>query len=230
VASCGWPRRPMRHSSGCRSSRWRYRTDAGRGRAREFSVNSRSASALASSTSVPTVTEPVAQSLVGTRVGFMIKKGPTRVSRTMDSSEPVLPRRLLRPVARRGLPGRPCRGAAAASPDPAVDGPGPDGHDRPLRRRGSPQRGRCWTSPRCTRPEDLVALAPALASSWLASSCRAVDFEAYPILIGRCARGWDGAPHDIHSRPGRPVRPRSALRAQPAQDRAERDPPRQMWA
>jgi hypothetical protein len=103
-------------------------------------------------------------------------------------------------------------------------------HDRPLRRRGSPQRGRCWTSPRCTRPEDLVALAPALASSWLASSCRAVDFEAYPILIGRCARGWDGAPHDIHSRPGRPVRPRSALRAQPAQDRAERDPPRQMWA
>jgi hypothetical protein len=162
--------------------------------------------------------------------GIHDQEGAYRVSRTMDSSEPVLPRRLLRPVARRGLPGRPCRGAAAASPDPAVDGPGPDGRDRPLRRRGSPQRGRCWTSPRCTRPEDLVALAPALASSWLASSCRAVDFEAYPILIGRCARGWDGAPHDIHSRPGRPVRPRSALRAQPAQDRAERDPPRQMWA
>ena len=75
-----------------------------------------------------------------------------------------------------------------------------------------------------------MALAPALASSWLASSCRSVDFEAYPILIGRCARGCDEAPHDIHSRPRRPVRPRSALRAQPAQDRAERDPPRQMWA
>ena len=47
----------------------------------------------------------------------------------------VLPRRLLRPLGRRGLPGRPCRGAAAAGPDPAVDGPGPGGCVRPLRRR-----------------------------------------------------------------------------------------------
>jgi dipeptidyl aminopeptidase/acylaminoacyl peptidase len=50
-------------------------------------------------------------------------------------AEQVLPRRLLRPFGRRGLPGRPCRGAAAAGPDPAVDGPGPDGRVRPLRRR-----------------------------------------------------------------------------------------------
>src|SRR5215203_6214470 len=48
-------------------------------------------------------------------------------------AEQVLPRRLLRPLGRRGLPGRPCRGAAAAGPDPAVDGPGPDGRVRPLR-------------------------------------------------------------------------------------------------
>jgi hypothetical protein len=45
------------------------------------------------------------------------------------------PRRLLRPLGRRGLPGRPCRGAAAAGPDPAMDGPGPGGRVRPLRRR-----------------------------------------------------------------------------------------------
>ena len=50
-------------------------------------------------------------------------------------AEQVLPRRLLRPRGRRGLPGRPCRGAAAAGPDPAVDGPGPGGPVRPLRRR-----------------------------------------------------------------------------------------------
>lgn len=35
----------------------------------------------------------------------------------------------------RGGPGRPCRGAAAAGPDPAVDGPGPGGCVRSLRRR-----------------------------------------------------------------------------------------------
>jgi hypothetical protein len=53
--------------------------------------------------------------------------------------------------------------------------------------------------------EDLVALRPARASSWLASSCRAVDVRAYPILIGRCARGSGTAASSgpgFHARPG----------------------------
>ena len=50
-------------------------------------------------------------------------------------AEQGLPRRLVRSLGRRGLPGRPCRGAAAASPNPAVDEPGPGGRVRPLRRR-----------------------------------------------------------------------------------------------
>jgi hypothetical protein len=50
-----------------------------------------------------------------------------------------------------------------------------------------------------------VALRPARASSWLASSCRAVDVRAYPILIGRCARGSGTAASSgpgFHARPG----------------------------
>src|SRR5215217_794092 len=83
-------------------------------------------------------------------------------------AEQVLPRRLLRPLGRRGLPGRPCRGAAAAGPDLAVDGPGPGGRVRPLRRRvrhsagdaGLPRRVHGRSRPR--RPARRPLLQPGL--------------------------------------------------------------------